>query len=86
MSWEPWKLDWTTWAWIIWIAYFVVLETVTLVQGKNQELTSHLRPIFQSMDLAYLLGWATVFWLAKHFLIDGLWVAEGWPFMGRDQV
>lgn len=86
MSWEPWKLDLTTWLWIGWLVYFAVLETVTLMQGKDQELTTHLRPVFQSMDLAYLAAVALWLWLGKHFLVDGLWLAEGWPFMGRDQV
>lgn len=86
MSWEPWKLDLTTWLWIAWLVYFAVLESVTLMQGRDQELTTHLRPVFQSMDLAYLLAVGLWLWLGKHFLIDGLWLAEGWPFLGGDKV
>jgi predicted signal transduction protein with EAL and GGDEF domain len=83
MSWDSWALDRTTILWIIWMVYFVVLETVTLLQGDKQELTAHLRPVFQSMDLVYFVGIGTWLWVGKHFLLDGLWVTVGWPFLGE---
>lgn len=83
MAWDSWKLDLTTWLWIAWMLYFAVLEAVTLAQGRDQELTAHLRPVFQSMDLAYLIAVGVWLWLGKHFLVDGLWLPEGWPFLGR---
>lgn len=80
MSWESWRLDIWTWLWIGWMVYFVVLEATTLALGNRNELTAHLRPVFQSMDLAYAMAVAAYLWLGKHFLLDGLWVREGWPW------
>lgn len=81
LMWEAWKLDVETWLWIGWIVYFAALEAITLWQGQHQELTRHLRPLFQSMDLSYMIAVALWLWLGKHFLFDGLWVKEGWPWL-----
>lgn len=76
--WRAWDWDWTTAAWVAWMAAFVVLETVTLAQGKGEELTAHLRPVFNQHLLVYLLAWAATVWLQVHFLLPALerWVTS----------
>lgn len=66
--WAAWELDWLTWSWIGWIAAFAVLESVALVQGKGQELTAHLRPVFLEHPLTWWLAFGTWLWLGFHFL------------------
>lgn len=66
--WSAWRLDFFTWAWIVWIAAFVVLETWTLLQGRGQELTAHLRPLFLEHPLTWWLAFGLWVWLGFHFL------------------
>ncbi|AYY11622.1 hypothetical protein EF847_01640 [Actinobacteria bacterium YIM 96077] len=73
-SWSSWRLDHLTWGWILWILFFVVWETYTLWKHPGQELTAHLRPLFQTQDLAYFLAVGLYLWLGWHFLVDGLWI------------
>lgn len=67
-AWRAWDLDWLTWSWIAWMAAFVVLETVALVQGDGEELTAHLRPVFLGHPLTWFLALGTWLWLGAHFL------------------
>lgn len=72
--WDSWKLDAFTWGWIIWIAYFAIWETYTLVWHRGEELTAHLRPVFQTYDIVYFLVVGLYLWIGFHFLVDGLWL------------
>jgi hypothetical protein len=74
MNWDAWKFDIFTWVWIVWIAQFAIWEAYTLIFHNGQELTAHLRPVFQSYDPIYFLAVGLWLWLGWHFLIDGLWV------------
>lgn len=67
-AWRAWDLDWLTWSWIGWLVAFVVLETVALVQGKGEELTAHVRPVFLEQPLTWWLGLGAWLWLGFHFL------------------
>lgn len=68
-AWRAWSWDWTTASWLLWIAAFIVLETYTLVQGKGEELTAHLRPVFLEQPLTWWLAFGTWLWLGFHFLL-----------------
>jgi hypothetical protein len=72
MSWSSWKLDPFTWAWIIWVLWFIVWETLALIQGRDQELTAHLRPLFLSQPVAWFLTFGLWLWLGVHFLAPSL--------------
>lgn len=67
-AWRAWALDWQTWAWTAWLVAFVVLESWTLVQGRGQELTAHLRPVFLEHPLTWWLAAGAWVWLGLHFL------------------
>jgi len=67
-SWDTWQLDLFTWLWIVWIAWFAILETVTLATGSGNELTAHLRPLFLSMPLTWFLALGLWLWIGVHFL------------------
>ncbi len=75
-SWEAWKLDAITWTWIAWMLFGLLFEIFVLVFFRGQELTAHLRPVFQTSDLAYFT--ALGFWLGigYHFLVSGLWIKQ----------
>lgn len=66
--WRAWGWDWTTAAWLAWIAVFVVLESYTLVQGRGEELTAHLRPVFLEHPLTWFVTAGVWLWLGVHFL------------------
>lgn len=66
--WDAWDWDAWTWAWVAWIAAFIALETVTLLQGRGQELTAHLRPVFLEHPLTWWIGFGFWLWLGLHFL------------------
>ena len=69
-SWESWRLDPITWAWIFWIAYFAVLETIGLmIDPLTHPLTAHLRPVFSSSQISWFLGLGLWLWLGAHFLL-----------------
>lgn len=68
VSWAAWERDLWTWAWIVWIAAFVVLETWTLWRHPGQELTAHLRPLMLSHPLTWWLALGLWLWLGVHFL------------------
>jgi hypothetical protein len=67
-SWSAWKLDPLTWAWIVWVLAFVVLETVALWKFRGDELTAHLRPLFLSTPITWYLAFGLWLWLGVHFL------------------
>jgi hypothetical protein len=58
--------------WLVWIVYFFVLETVTLLAGTNQELTEHLRPVFLSAPLTWFIGVGVWLWLGVHFFAPSI--------------
>lgn len=62
--WSAWRLDGFTWAWIVWIVAFIVIETAAVRAGYRGTLTAHLRPLFL---------WQPWFWWAGL----GLFVAIG---------
>lgn len=69
-SWGVWELDAFTIGWIAWILFFVIWETITLIDGSNQELTEHLRPVFLSTPPTWFLAFGLWLWLGWHFLIE----------------
>ena len=71
--WRSWNWDIHTALWVFWMIQFAVYETYTLIWFRGQELTAHLRPVFQTFDLVYFLAVGLWLWLGWHFLIDGLW-------------
>lgn len=73
-SWEAWRLDPPTWAWIVWGLWFLGWETYGVVAGYEDTLTAHLRPVFTTHDLVYFLAVALWLWLGWHVLVDGLWI------------
>lgn len=76
-SWRAWRLDAVTWAWIVWIAYFVVLETYALLNdARHDALTAHLRPLFIEHPLTWFLAAGLWLWLGFHFLVEA-----GHPFL-----
>lgn len=80
MTWAAWGRDPFTWLWVFWIAFFVALETVTLIWFRGQELTAHIRPVFQAggaLSPAWYLGLGLWIWLGVHFLVDGLFLNRG---------
>lgn len=72
VSWAAWRPDWETWAWTVWLAVFVVLESYTLLAGERQELTAHVRPVFLSHPLTWWLAFGAWVWLGLHFLAPRL--------------
>lgn len=70
--WDAWKLDGWTWAWIAWIVAFFVLETWTLAARSHNELTAHLRPVFQYAPPVWFVGIGVWLWLGVHFLVQGV--------------
>lgn len=72
------------WGWTLWAVWFVVLETLALLDPKaGDTLTEHVRPLFHAHPLLWFLAAGFVVWLAVHFLAPGLerWLAgtsEGW--------
>ncbi len=75
-TWSAWQLDHITWGWIAWMIFFFGWETYSLVFHKGNELTAHLRPVFQTYDLIYFLAVGLWLWIGWHFLVDGLWTHE----------
>ena len=67
-AWDAWRLMPLTWAWIAWIVAFIVLETYALMEGRGQELTAHLRPVFLEHPLTWWLAAGAWVWLGLHFL------------------
>ncbi len=74
-----------TWAWLLWLAAFVVLETITLVRkAPDDTLSEHIwrwfaigrpgdRPKMSPLvQLRRVLLVASLAWLAAHFLTGGL--------------
>ena len=69
-AWTAWQEStWLTWAWVGWIAAFIVLETVALVQEPKWTLTWHLRPLFTEHALTWFLALGLWLWLGLHFLL-----------------
>lgn len=78
MSWQAWKLDGWTWAWIFWMVWFVGVETAALITGSKNELTEHLRPIFLSQPVVWFIAVGLWVWLGVHLLAPPLeaWLAR----------
>lgn len=77
VSWAAWKWDHLTLGWVVWLAFFALWETYALTFHKGDELTAHLRPVFQSVDLAWFIAAGLWLWLGKHFLVDGVFLSAG---------
>jgi hypothetical protein len=71
-SWAAWRWDHLTLGWVAWILFFAGWEAYSLIWFKGNELTAHLRPVFQSVDLAWFLALGLWIWVGKHFLVDGV--------------
>jgi hypothetical protein len=56
------------------MVFFFAWETYSLSMHPGQELTAHLRPMFQSNDLSWFIAAGLWVWLGWHFLVDGLFV------------
>lgn len=67
-SFETWDWDLPTILWAVWIAFFFVVETVTLLNGSNEELTEHLRPVFLAAPITWFLTLGLWLWMGFHFL------------------
>lgn len=80
MSWSAWELDHLTWGWILWILFFAVWETYSLVFHPGEELTAHLRPVFNEHPLTWWLAFGAWVWLFFHFLAPR-WEQELLTFM-----
>ena len=73
MTWSAWKLDPATWAWIVWIVVFVIIEAWAVVSAQPQHtLTHHLRPLFTRHPLTWWLAFGFWAWLGLHFLAPRL--------------
>ena len=75
MSWSAWRLDTFTWGWIAWLLFFLVWETLGIINSSEHTLTEHLRPLFISQSLTWFLASGLWLWLGYHFLLE-----EGHPF------
>lgn len=74
-SWLAWRLDPITWAWIFWIAWFLVFETwAILTPAPLDTLTAHLRPVFANHPLAWFLTFGLWLWVGFHFLVEGVFL------------
>lgn len=72
INWSVWQLDvWTT-GWLVWLAFFIVWETLTLRAGTGQELTQHLRPLFLSVPVVWWLFFGLWLWVGVHFLAPAI--------------
>lgn len=69
-TWRTWDWDITTILWALWFAYFIALETLTLLTGSNEELTEHLRPVFLSAPITWFIGVGIWLWLGFHFFLE----------------
>jgi len=72
----PWSdLDKFTWAWIIWIAWFLFWETWSLIErapGNKETFSDHIWALRNSGgSFAWFMVAALVLWLAYHFIIEG---------------
>jgi hypothetical protein len=72
MAWSAWDLDHLTWGWIAWIVFFVGWETYSLVVHPGQELTAHLRPLFNAAPVTWFLAFGLWLWIGIHFLSPAL--------------
>lgn len=81
--WKAWQLTHVTVGWAVWIAFFIGWETYALWRHRGQELTAHLRPMFQEHPLMWWLTFGLWKWLGWHFLVEGVLVKPGWPFNRR---
>ncbi len=71
-NWSAWRIDPWTVAWLLWIAAFFVLETITLANRSHNELTAHLRPVLQSAPQVWFVGLGLWCWVAVHFFVQGM--------------
>lgn len=74
-SWDAWRLDLFTWLWVAWFGFFVVVETLALMSGNQQELTAHLRPLFINHSLLWFVALGIWGWLGVHLLAPAV---ESW--------
>lgn len=75
MGWSAWRLDPPTWAWIVWIAWFIGWETYGLAAGYEDTLTAHLRPLWLAQPLTWWLALGLWLWLGCHMLLPA---GEAW--------
>jgi hypothetical protein len=67
------------WGWVLWIVWFVVLETLAVLDPKTGDtLTEHTRPLFHHHPLLWFLAAGFVGWIAVHFLFPSVekWLTE----------
>lgn len=69
-GWESWaKLDAPTVAWLVWIFYFLLLESWALLTVQPQHtLTWHVRPFLLAHPLAWFVALGAWLWIGAHFL------------------
>lgn len=69
---SAWRLDPVTVQWLLWMAWFVVLEAYAVVTAPTEHpLTAHLRPLFQADPLVWFTILGVWLWLGFHFLVQG---------------
>lgn len=79
MSWEAWKLDGPTWAFIIWWLWFFGWESVALFSDYyHGTWTAHFRPIFTEASLSWFVGQGILFWFWIHIFYPRVevWLLE----------
>jgi hypothetical protein len=67
------------WAWWSWLAFFVLLETIAVIDpGQGDTLTENVRPVLHAHPLTWLVAAGFILWLAVHFLAPGIeaWIAR----------
>lgn len=69
---SPWALDWQTIGWIVFIVFFIVWEAVTGYAGPNQQLTHHLREVFDIAPVTWWIATGLWLWMGPHFLAPSL--------------
>jgi len=67
-DWSTWMSGGWRWFWVAWFAAFVIAETITLWRYPGQELTAHIRPLFNSHPLTWYLLLGLWLWMGIHFL------------------
>lgn len=75
-GWQAWHWDTPTLLWTLWLAWFLVQETVALYTPLPVDtLTAHLRPALVGHPLTWFLALGLWLWLGWHFLVEGVFVA-----------
>jgi len=75
MTWQAWRLDTFTWGWIAFLSFFIIWETLAIMDDLEHTLTHHLRPLFISQPITWFVALGLWVWMGYHFLLEA-----GHPF------